>query len=174
VPSFFFSLSQDEIDALAASRADSEGRGTHQGVLLSLLTEMDGLQDLVGVIVLAATNRPEVLDSALMRPGRLDRILYIGPPDFEARCDILRIQFRRMSVDPKIDLEKLAQMTEGCSGAEIVAMCQDAALLAMRRDVHILQVANEDLLEAAKKVRRQITTLVIAKYVQWRDASGLS
>jgi len=77
-------------------------------------------------------------------------------------------------VDPKIDLEKLTQMTEGCSGAEIVAMCQDAALLAMRRDVHILQVANEDFLEAAKKVRRQITPSVIAKYVQWRDASGLS
>lgn len=114
---------------MATSRADSEGRGAHQGVLLTLLTEMDGLQDLVGVIVLAATNRPEVLvstfrfdalllshiapplqDSALMRPGRLDRILYVGPPDFEARCDIFRLQFKKMSVDPKIDVEQLAQM----------------------------------------------------------------
>ncbi|KAN0128871.1 P-loop containing nucleoside triphosphate hydrolase protein, partial [Lactarius tabidus] len=103
----------DEIDALAASRSstgsDTEG-GAHEGVLLSLLNEMDGVEELVGVTVIGATNRPEVLDSALMRPGRLDRILYVGPPDSAGRIEILRIRTRNMSVDPALDLDALAAL----------------------------------------------------------------
>ncbi|KAF5360883.1 hypothetical protein D9756_004533 [Leucocoprinus leucothites] len=99
----------DEIDALATSRGSSDTEaGSHEGVLTSLLNEMDGVQELIGVTIVAATNRPEVIDSALMRPGRLDRILYVGPPDQAGREEILRIKTRNMSVDSNLDLAKLA------------------------------------------------------------------
>ncbi|KAH7344827.1 P-loop containing nucleoside triphosphate hydrolase protein [Rhizoctonia solani] len=124
----------DEIDALATARDTDTGRA-HEGVLTSLLTEMDGVQELVGVTVVAATNRPDVLDSALMRPGRLDKLLYVGPPDLAGRKEILAIRIKKMSVDPELDLDVLAELTEGCSGAEIAALCQDAALGTMRRDM---------------------------------------
>ncbi|CAE6457963.1 unnamed protein product [Rhizoctonia solani] len=99
----------DEIDALATARDTDSGRA-HEGVLTSLLTEMDGVQELVGVTVVAATNRPDVLDSALMRPGRLDKLLYVGPPDRAGRKEILAIRTRRMSVDPELDLDVLAEL----------------------------------------------------------------
>lgn len=125
--------SQDEIDALGTSRSSDSDTGSapsHEGVLTSLLNEMDGVQELVGVTIIAATNRPEVIvslyifdelllhrfiyhmahpqDSALMRPGRLDRILYVGPPDQEGREEILKIRTRKMSVEPGLDLNAIA------------------------------------------------------------------
>ncbi|KDQ11456.1 hypothetical protein BOTBODRAFT_455641 [Botryobasidium botryosum FD-172 SS1] len=163
----------DEIDALGTSRSGSEGRA-HEGVLTSLLNEMDGIQELVGVIVVAATNRPDVIDSALMRPGRLDRILYVGPPDLETRVEILRIRTSKMAVDPELDLNELAQLTEGCSGAEIVSLCQDAALATMQEDIEALHVPRRHFVGAARAVRRQITRETIAIYEEWRDRSGLT
>ncbi|KAI9443648.1 AAA family ATPase [Lactarius indigo] len=167
----------DEIDALATSRSssgpDSEG-GAHEGVLFSLLNEMDGVEELVGVTVIGATNRPEALDSALMRPGRLDRILYVGPPDFAGRIDILRIRTRDMSVDPALDLDALAALTSGCSGAEIAAMCQEAALIAMREDINALYVPHHAFVAAAKALKRQITPEVLQKFERWRDEHNVS
>ncbi|PIL34827.1 transporter [Ganoderma sinense ZZ0214-1] len=106
----------DEIDALATSRSGSDsGGGAHEGVLTSLLNEMDGVQELVGVTIVAATNRPDVIDSALMRPGRLDRILYVGPPDLEGRIEILRIRTQKMSVEAGLDLEQIARLVRRSS-----------------------------------------------------------
>ncbi|OCB85958.1 AAA family ATPase [Sanghuangporus baumii] len=165
----------DEIDALGTSRSREPGAGErHEGVLTTLLNEMDGVQELVGVTVVAATNRPDVIDSALMRPGRLDRILYVGPPDRAGRLDILRIRTRSMSVDPNLDYEGLADLTEGCSGAELAALCQDAALLTMKENIDAPFVSKSAFIEAAKGVRRQITPEVIAKFERWREASGLT
>ncbi|KAF8318955.1 AAA-domain-containing protein [Clavulina sp. PMI_390] len=164
----------DEIDALAGSRASEDGRNNQQGVLITLLTEMDGLQDLGAVIVVAATNRPDTLDSALMRPGRLDRILYVGPPDDQSRSEILQIQLRKMRVEPGLDVEELVSLTKGCSGAEIVSMCQDAGLLTMKRNMDAEYVAIEDFRIAARTIRRQITPSVIASYINWQAASGVS
>ncbi|KAF8531969.1 AAA family ATPase [Gautieria morchelliformis] len=163
----------DEIDALAVSRAGSDGQNSHEGVLTSLLNEMDGIQELTGVTVVAATNRPDVLDSALTRPGRLDRILYVGPPDQPGREDILRIRTSKMAVDPDLDLSELAALTDGCSGAEIVAMCQDAALLTMQHDMEAVFVARSDFVAAAHNVRRQITPEMIHQFRAWRERSGL-
>lgn len=98
---------QDEIDALGSARSDD---GVHSGVLTSLLNEMDGIEELSGVTVVAATNRPDVLDSALMRPGRLDRILYVGPPDLATRRDIFKIRFSKMAIEPGVDVEELAAL----------------------------------------------------------------
>ncbi|KAG8763932.1 AAA+-type ATPase [Ceratobasidium sp. 423] len=151
----------DEIDALATARDDTRA---HEGVLTSLLTEMDGVQELVGVTVVAATNRPDVLDSALMRPGRLDKLLYVGPPNLAGRKEILAIRTKKMSVDPELDLDVLAELTEGCSGAEIAALCQDAALGTMRANMDARYVRRGDFEAAARGIQRQITREMIESY----------
>ncbi|GJJ08821.1 hypothetical protein Clacol_003040 [Clathrus columnatus] len=164
----------DEIDALATSRTNSEG-AAHEGILTSLLNEMDGIQELSGVTIVAATNRPDVLDSALMRPGRLDRILYVGPPDLEGREEILRIRTSKMAVEPGLDIKHLATITEGCSGAELASLCQDAAMLSMHKDMDTpyVMVACSDFITAAQNVRRQITFEVIAHFETWKERSGV-
>ncbi|CDO72261.1 hypothetical protein BN946_scf184970.g113 [Trametes cinnabarina] len=165
----------DEIDALATSRNGSDsGGGAHDGVLTSLLNEMDGVQQLVGVTIVAATNRPDTIDSALMRPGRLDRILYVGPPDYEGRVEILRIRTRKMSVEPGLDLEEIASMTEGCSGAEMTALCQEAALLTMKRDINAPFVPKDAFVHAARNIKKQITPEVVEMYARWRDRNGVA
>lgn len=97
----------DEIDAMTTSRGGGGG-GVNDRILTALLTEMDGIETLVNVTILAATNRPDVIDSALMRPGRIDRIMYVGPPDLEARAAIFRIEFRKMAVAVDVDTDELA------------------------------------------------------------------
>lgn len=156
----------DEIDALSSSRGGGSGsEGSSDRVLTSLLNEMDGIETLVGVIVLAATNRPDVIDSALMRPGRLDRLIYVGPPDFEARVKILEIQFQKMAVDKSsVDIKYLAQQTEGCSGAEIVQFTQEAGLLAMNESLEIEAVAARHFETALKGIKRGITPEMIEYY----------
>lgn len=163
----------DEVDALATSRSssDSDTSSSHEGVLTSLLNEMDGVQELVGVTVVAATNRPEAIDSALMRPGRLDRILYVGPPDREAREEILKIRMRSMTVGPEVDVRAIAELTEGCSGAEITALCQEAAILTMQDDMNAPYVPHERFIAAAKSTKRQITPAVLQKFTKWRNES---
>ncbi|KAF5374922.1 hypothetical protein D9758_000017 [Tetrapyrgos nigripes] len=165
----------DEIDALATSRmsSDSDVGSSHEGVLTSLLNEMDGVQELVGVTVVAATNRPEAIDPALMRSGRLDRILYIGSPDQAGREEILKIRMRSMKVENGIDVEKIALLAEGCSGAEISALCQEAALLTMQKDMNASYVPQEAFLTAAKSMQRQITPTMLEKFESWKVQSGL-
>ncbi|KAF8073388.1 P-loop containing nucleoside triphosphate hydrolase protein [Lyophyllum atratum] len=161
----------DEIDALATSRSssDSDTSSSHEGVLTSLLNEMDGVQELVGVTVVAATNRPDAIDSALMRPGRLDRILYVGPPDEAARVEILKIRMKNMTVEPNIDITELARVTDGCSGAEITALCQEAAILTMQQDIKAPYVPQDAFFNAAKAMKRQITPAVLQRFQDWTD-----
>jgi len=165
----------DEIDALGSSRSGSEDGGvsSHEGVLTSLLNEMDGVQELVGVTIIAATNRPDVIDSALVRPGRLDRIVFIGPPDQDGREEILRIRTKKMSVEPGFDVSKIAAMTDGCSGAEITSLCQEAALLTMQKDMHAPHVPQIAFEEAARSIRKQITPDMMKKYQDWSEKYGL-
>jgi len=134
---------------------------------------MDGIQELVGVVVVAATNQPEVIDTAIIRPGRLDRLLYVGPPDLNARLEILEVITGRMAVDPLLDLTQLAELTQGCSGAEIASMCGEAALLTMKHNFDSPHVRQSDFLQAARNIRRQITPDVIAKFEQWKDSMGI-
>ncbi|CAK9782935.1 putative peroxisome biosynthesis protein PAS1 [Cutaneotrichosporon oleaginosum] len=161
----------DEIDALGANRDGADG--VHGGVLTSLLNEMDGVEALSGVTVVAATNRPDVLDPALTRPGRLDRILYVGAPDAQTRRDIFALRFRSMAVEPGVDLDELARITEGCSGAEVASICQDAALAAMNEDLDAPFVKKAHLLHSARTVRRRITPAMLRFFEEWRDQSGV-
>ncbi|WAQ89057.1 hypothetical protein PtA15_10A480 [Puccinia triticina] len=158
----------DEIDSIAMARGSDDqagGTGVADRVLTSLLVEMDGIEELSGVLVLAATNRPEVIDPALMRPGRLDRILYVGPPDAHSRAEILRINFRKMSVDPSLD-------TEGCTGAEMVAVCQQAAIAAVHRDKNVAFIVQEDFDGVLRTFRRSVDQAVLDGYCAWRDRVG--
>ncbi|KAJ5175500.1 ATPase [Penicillium canariense] len=161
----------DEIDAIAGRRSSSSQGGVN--VLTTLLNEMDGIEELRNVLVIAATNKPDVLDPALMRPGRLDNIFYIGPPDFEARREILRIWASKSVVDPNVDLDELAACTEGYSGAEMVSICETAGDAALDEEEETKQEQDVKLKHfeyALGQVRRQITDSVIQEYEQWRDA----
>ncbi|KIY48572.1 AAA-domain-containing protein [Fistulina hepatica ATCC 64428] len=151
----------DEVDALASTREDGT---SHEGVLTSLLNEMDGVQELVGVTVIGATNRPHILDPALMRPSRLDRLLFVGPPDQEGREEILRIRMKSMQVDPNVDISEIARLTNGCSGAEVVSLCQEAALLTMKADMNAPYVAQQAFVTAATSMKRQITPSMLAEF----------
>jgi len=97
----------DEIDAMTTSRGFGGG-SVNDRILTALLTEMDGIETLVNVTILAATNRPDVIDSALLRPGRIDRMIYVGPPDREARAAIFRIEFRKIAIAADVDANELA------------------------------------------------------------------
>lgn len=165
----------DEIDALAAARkgsASNSSIGASSGVggvnvLTALLNEMDGIETLRGVIILAATNRPELLDPALMRPGRLDTILYVGPPDLHDRLEILRIKTGKMAILSDVLLDQLALDTEGYSGAEIVHICDEAAHYAMRESMDIEAVAWRHFQAALDAQVRQISLEMRRFYEDW-------
>ncbi|RLI05157.1 AAA family ATPase [Candidatus Bathyarchaeota archaeon] len=131
----------DEIDAVAP-RKDSGFGDSHvtERVISQLLTEMDGLETLRGVVVIAATNRPDLLDPALLRPGRFDRILEVPVPDKETRLKIFKIHTRNMPLAEDVNLERLAEMTEGYVGADIETLCREAALTALREDMNAQKV----------------------------------
>lgn len=127
----------DEIDAVGRAR----GRNTFQGgnderenTLNQLLVEMDGFSTDAGVILMAATNRPDVLDSALLRPGRFDRQIGIDPPDLKGRAEIFKVHLKALKLSPTVTPEALAEMTPGFAGADIANICNEAALVAARRD----------------------------------------
>lgn len=133
----------DEIDSIAGDRSSSSSGVGSMNLLTTFLNEMDGFEELKNVLVVAATNRPESLDRALLRPGRFDNLIYIGLPSREARQEILEIFFRTSSIAEDVDAIALADMTEGYSGAEIVAICQTAGELAI--DATIDQKLSLDL-----------------------------
>lgn len=125
----------DEIDAVGRHRGAGVGGGhdEREQTLNQLLVEMDGFDTNEGVILMAATNRPDVLDKALLRPGRFDRRVIIGLPDIKGRFDILNVHARKIKLDPNVDLMALARSTPGCSGADLANMLNESALLAARR-----------------------------------------
>lgn len=126
----------DELDAVAPRRGRSEGDAhVTERVISQMLTEMDGLEDLKGVVVIGATNRPDIIDEALLRPGRFDRILEVPFPDKEARREILKIHTRRKPLDNTVDMEKLVELTNGFTGADIAAIVNAAAMSAIKEHV---------------------------------------
>ena len=126
----------DEIDALGSERGTSGSSKVGDRVLAQMLTEMDGIEQLKDVIVVAATNRPDMIDKALIRPGRLDRNVYVPLPDEKTRLKIFQIHTRKKPLDHEnVDLQKLASQTKDYSGAEIAAICNEAALAALEENL---------------------------------------
>ncbi len=143
----------DEIDAIGRARgknAGFSGNDERENTLNQLLTEMDGFQTNAGVIVLAATNRADILDKALMRAGRFDRQIQVGLPDAKEREEIFDVHLRNLKLDPQLDRGFLAKQTPGFSGADIANVCNEAALIAARHDKK--QIAKEDFMAAIDRI----------------------
>ena len=141
----------DELDAVAPKRGRSEGDAhVTERVISQMLTEMDGLEDLKGVVVIGATNRPDIIDEALLRPGRFDRILEVPFPDKKAREDILKIHTRRKPLDNTIDICKLVELTNGFTGADIAATVNAAAMSAIKEHVATITETNSNQQEGQK------------------------
>ena len=162
----------DEIDAIGASRSKSQQGGLH--VLTTLLNELDGIEALRGVFVLAATNQPQILDAALLRPGRLESSLYVGLPDCSTRSEIIAIETRQMCIGPDFDIAYLATAMDGYSGAEVVELCQEAGYAAFEEELESEQVqpqliAMRHFKGALEKITKQVTPEAVREYKAWRD-----
>ena len=142
----------DEIDALAPRRGQSGDSGVGDRVVAALLTELDGAEPLDDVVILGATNRPELIDPALLRPGRLERLVFVPPPDAEARADILRAAGRNVPLAEGVDLATLAEDLDGYSAADCAALLRESALTAMRRDIDAAEVTADDVARARRAV----------------------
>jgi proteasome regulatory subunit len=142
----------DELDSVGAKRLDSTTSGDRevQRTLMQLLAELDGFKPTADIKIIGATNRPDILDEALLRPGRFDRIIEIGLPDFDGRLEIFRIHTSRMNLDDSLDISSLAVRSDGASGAEIKSLCTEAGMFAIRegRDT----VTMDDFNKALHKV----------------------
>ncbi len=125
----------DEIDAIAPQRNAGDTHVTER-IISQMLTELDGLEELKDVTVIAATNRPDIIDPALLRPGRFDRLIYIPPPDKEARKEIFKIHTRKKPLADDVDLDELAEKTDGYTGADIAAICNEAVMAAIREYIN--------------------------------------
>jgi transitional endoplasmic reticulum ATPase len=158
----------DEIDAIAGMRGLEENRAVER-VVNQLLTEMDGLEELEGVVVIGATNRPDIIDPALLRPGRFDRLVYVRPPDKKSRLAIFKIHTRNMPLAEDVDLEELADMTEGYVGADIEAVCREAVMLALREDINAEKVHMRHFLEALRKIKPSVTESMLSFYERFEE-----
>jgi len=160
----------DEIDSIAPMRGMRYGdSGVTDRIVNQLLAEMDGIAPLRNVVVIAATNRPDILDPALLRPGRFDRIIYVPPPDENARYEIFKVHTRKMPLDENVDLRELARRTKYYTGADIAAVCREAAMLALRETIveklpKVKKVSMKHFEEALKRVQPSLTPEDVERY----------
>jgi transitional endoplasmic reticulum ATPase len=140
----------DEVDSIAPTRGTGDDSKVTERVISQMLTEMDGLQPLNGVVIIAATNRPDIIDPALLRPGRFDKSILIGPPDKESRVSIFGIHTKGKPLGDDVNIEELADKTEGCTGADIAAICNEAVMTAVRTLVAGGKMPSEDEIKACK------------------------
>ena len=154
----------DEIDSIAPHRTSGdEGNRVTERVVDTLLTEMDGLTGLKNVVVIAATNRPDIMDMALLRGGRFDRIIEIPAPDEKARSEIFKIHAKSMPLAKGVDVSELSKKTDGYTGADIENVCREAGMSAIRRGVNTEKVEEGDFEEALKAVKPSVTKPYVEK-----------
>ncbi|MET8147517.1 AAA family ATPase [Actinoplanes sp. NPDC049668] len=156
----------DEVDALAPTRGQATDGGTTDRVVAALLTELDGVESLRNVVVIGATNRPDLIDPALLRPGRLERLVFVPPPDAAARAAILRASARSVPLDGAVDLDELGAALEGYSAADCAALIREAALAAMRESLDASTVTAAHVGVARGRVRASLDPVQVA----WLEA----
>jgi len=167
----------DEVDAMCPTRTVSFDSHVSERVVSQMLTELDGLEELKDVLVVCASNRPDMIDRALLRPGRIDRLIYIPPPDLKEREEIFKVHLKEKPIAKDVSLSALARKTEGCVGADIAAICREAVMLslreaikpgmgkeAMRKALKDRQVERKHFDEAIKKVRQTMTPDTMRQY----------
>jgi transitional endoplasmic reticulum ATPase len=148
----------DEIDSLTPRRGmGMSDSGVSERVISQLLTEMDGITSLYDIVVVAATNRPDMVDSAVLRPGRFDRLIYVPEPDEKSRLQVFKIYTKGMPIVNDVDLNQLTVATKYYSGADIESLCREAAMHALRRDVNSREVTMKDFQDALKEMGPSIT-----------------
>ena len=152
----------DELDALAPIRGQATDGGTMDRVVAALLTELDGVESLRNVVVIGATNRPDLIDTALLRPGRLERLVYVPPPDADARAAILRASARSVPLDSEVDLPALGAELDGFSAADCAALIRESALAAMRESLEASTVTAANVATARKRIRPSLDPTQVA------------
>src|SRR5437879_949172 len=148
----------DELDSVVPRRGTGFGdSGVSERVISQLLTELDGIESLENVVVIGATNRPDIIDQAILRPGRFDRLIYVPAPDHTTRLNILKIHTRNMPLARDVDLEQIAHQAAGYSGADLEAVAREAGLISLRRDIDTKSGTIEDLRDGVAGVRPSVT-----------------
>ena len=160
----------DEVDAIASMRGMEVGERVGERVLNQLLTELDGLEELHNVIIIAATNRPDLIDTALMRPGRFDKVLLVPAPDYDARLEIFKIHTNEMPVDKDVNLKRLTKKTDGYAGADIEGICREAAMSTIREslrkniELEDEKITSKHFKMAIDKIRPSLSKEVMNSY----------
>lgn len=160
----------DEIDTLVGSRGHDDDHSVNVStrLLTTFLTELDGIDDSSGVLIMGTTNRPFAIDSALLRPGRFDVHIYVPPPDYEGRLQTLEVHTKNVPLDSDVSLRDIAQKTELYTGAELQAVCREATIIALRNNMQSAScVSQQDLLNALDCVTPSHTAHELQEYAQW-------
>jgi len=154
----------DEIDSITPVRGASHDSGVTERIVNQLLSEMDGIIPLSKVVVIAATNRPDIIDPALLRPGRFDRLIYIKPPDSRTRLEILKIHTKKVPLSPDVNLQEIAERTEGYTGADLEALVREAVMIALREKLEVRQITKQHFESALKVVQPSLTRADIERF----------
>ncbi len=162
----------DEVDAIAPRRGAYEGSHVTESMVNQLLTSMDGMEGMEGVVVIGATNRPDILDNGLLRAGRFDRLIKVTAPDEEARRAILNVHSEGMPLNKDVDLKEIGKLTKGYVGADLEALCREAAMIALREDRKARAVSKNHFEEALRHVRSSVTDDVVKYYDRLAEQLG--
>jgi transitional endoplasmic reticulum ATPase len=155
----------DEIDAISSGRGEYQGTHIYDSIVNQILVEMDGIEDRAGIVVIASTNRPDLVDPALLRPGRFDRLLFVSAPSYTDRLNILTVHTKNMPLAENVSLEKIAQETEGYSGADLENLCREAGMNAIREKKDELdKIENKHFVKAAEKIKSTLSKEILEKY----------
>ena len=162
----------DELDSIAPRRGTYSGSHVTDSVVNQLLTSIDGLESMEGVVIIGATNRPDIIDQGLLRPGRFDRLIITPAPDRDARLEILKIHTKDMPLAKDVDLEEIAKITESYSGADLEGVCREAAMITLRENLESKTVERKHFKEALKNVNASITPEILKFYARLSEELG--
>ncbi len=155
----------DEIDAISAGRGEYAGTQVYASIVNQILVEMDGIENRQGIVTIASTNRPDIVDPAFLRPGRFDRLIYVEAPDFESRIKILEVHTKNMPLAEDISLKHIAQITEGYSGADLENVCREAGMQAIREKMENFEkIENKHFEFALNKIKSTLPGEIIQRY----------
>jgi len=159
----------DEIDAMAPRRSGDSGTHVHETVVNQILTELDGVEPLDNVLVLGSTNRHDMIDPSLLRPGRFDSRILVPAPDDDARLKIFKVHTKKMPVASDVNLKDLAKITKGYSGADIEGVCREAGMIALREDLKSSKVTAQHFTKALEEIKPSVSDYELKRYKEHKE-----